>query len=438
MSVRGEPRSLQSGRPGAPGSTLPGTLRRRWLRRAAPVDVLQEGAFPYVVLKRDQLYRRLLAMGDMLATTTALLVAVLLVGDDGLKPAALLIAPLTLLVVKTLGLYDRDQHLLHKSTLDEGPQLFLVATVFVLLVWLAAPLCIDGSLTRLQVAGFWFLLFALLVLTRAVMRRVAGHIVATERCLVIGDAAIADRLVSKMGRSVLVRANVVGRIPMSGRERIADEDALELARPRPAGSLAAPLLGSVQQLPDVVADHMIHRVIIAPGSEESDELLDLIRAAKVLGVKVSIVPRPVRGRRLVGRVRRRARGWRCSACGRYGLSASSALLKRAFDVVCSRASARRAHPAVRGRRAGHQADLAGPRVLPSAAHRPARPGLRHAQVPHDGARTRRSASRRSSAATRLRGCSRSPTIRASRASGVCCAGRRSTSSRSSSTCCAAR
>ena len=273
-------------------------------------------------------------MGDMLATTTALLVAVLVVGDDGLKPAALLIAPLTLLVVKTLGLYDRDQHLLHKSTLDEGPQLFLVATVFVLLVWLAAPLCIDGSLTRLQVAGFWFLLFALLVLTRAVMRRVAGHIVATERCLVIGDAAIADRLVSKMGRSVLVRANVVGRIPMSGRERIADEDALELARPRPAGSLAAPLLGSVQQLPDVVADHMIHRVIIAPGSEESDELLDLIRAAKVLGVKVSIVPGlfevvgssvafdDVEGLALLG-------------MRPYGLSASSALLKRAFDVVCS-------------------------------------------------------------------------------------------------------
>jgi exopolysaccharide biosynthesis polyprenyl glycosylphosphotransferase len=329
MSVRGETRSLQSGGPGAAG----GTLRRLWPRRTAPVDVLHEGAYPYVVLKRDQLYRRLLALGDMLATTGALLVAVLVLGDGSLKPLALLIAPLTLLVVKTLGLYDRDQHLLHKSTLDESPQLFLVATVFVLLVWLAAPLCIDGSLTRLQVAGFWFLLFALLVLARAVMRRVAGHLVATERCLVIGDTAIANRIVSKMGRSVLVRANVVGRIPMSGRETI-DEEALALPPTARAGSLAAPFLGTVQELPEVVADHMIHRVIIAPGAEDSDELLDLIRAAKVLGVKVSIVPGlfevvgssvafdEIEGLALLG-------------MRPYGLSASSALLKRSFDLAWS-------------------------------------------------------------------------------------------------------
>ena len=40
--------------------------------------------------------------------------------------------PLYVLLTKAAGLYDRDQFVLHKTTLDEAPALVAVAAIFVL------------------------------------------------------------------------------------------------------------------------------------------------------------------------------------------------------------------------------------------------------------------------------------------------------------------
>ena len=45
--------------------------------------------------------------------------------------------PLLLIGAKLFGLYDRDETLLRKTTLDEAPKLFQVATLCALLAWLA-------------------------------------------------------------------------------------------------------------------------------------------------------------------------------------------------------------------------------------------------------------------------------------------------------------
>ena len=52
------------------------------------------------------------------------MVALTLLGDDRIKPAALLALPLVVVVAKVRGLYDRDEQLLKKTTLDEAPALF--------------------------------------------------------------------------------------------------------------------------------------------------------------------------------------------------------------------------------------------------------------------------------------------------------------------------
>jgi len=46
------------------------------------------------------------------------------------------------------GLYDRDEALLRKTTLDEVPKLFHLATLCALVVWLAGGLIVRGGVLR--------------------------------------------------------------------------------------------------------------------------------------------------------------------------------------------------------------------------------------------------------------------------------------------------
>src|SRR5687767_11189212 len=109
-----------------------------------------------VIRRRDSLYRRLLALADMLAIAFALTFSAIVLGDDKLALASLAVPILFVPVVKAMGLYDRDQHLLHKTTLDEVPALFGIATLAALLLVLANGLVIDGELGRRQVLGTWW------------------------------------------------------------------------------------------------------------------------------------------------------------------------------------------------------------------------------------------------------------------------------------------
>src|SRR4051794_8989999 len=106
--------------------------RRRLARRLGLGRVeslpagITEAAAPAPVLGREGMYRRALALSDMAAATGVLLLVLLLAGDDGLEPAVLAFAPLLVLVNKLTGLYDRDDLVLNKTTLDEAPALLQI------------------------------------------------------------------------------------------------------------------------------------------------------------------------------------------------------------------------------------------------------------------------------------------------------------------------
>jgi hypothetical protein len=74
-------------------------------------------------------YRRFLALADVASAVIAVLIGVPVLGHDALNPVAILALPLVLLVGKLTRIYDRDEHLLRKTTLDEVPTLFWVATL---------------------------------------------------------------------------------------------------------------------------------------------------------------------------------------------------------------------------------------------------------------------------------------------------------------------
>src|SRR3954447_20431472 len=256
---------------GGTASALVDEWRIPWLRGEMP-----EGESEPRLLSRDTLYRRSLALADVIACAVAVSLAIAVLGQDRLVAGVLLAIPLVVLVSKLIGIYDRDEHLLRKSTLEEAPALFQVATLFTLLLWLADGLAIEGPLGRDQVLGLWGLLFVCMVLARAAMRRLAMHLAPAERCLVLGDTPSADRLEETLRRSRSVKAEVGARLPLAVGRRKGETP--------PEACQHEPLTAAITR-------YEVERVIIAPTTADSDDILNAVRMVKAMGVKVSVLPR---------------------------------------------------------------------------------------------------------------------------------------------------
>jgi exopolysaccharide biosynthesis polyprenyl glycosylphosphotransferase len=281
--------------------------RRSW-RRAVQLPI-REGVSVRGVRVREAVFRRSLAVADVVAAALALVVCVDVVGDDGLRPVALLALPLIVVAGKAHGLYDRDELVVNKTTIDQAPALFSCATLYALLVMLLQGPFVDGSLGTVQALGLWGTLFVAALIARRVARWVAGQSTPTERCLFVGSDESYARLHSKLPDRDR-RARLVGRMALN---QIADDQLV-------AG---ATLRGLVEDLG-------VHRVIIEPSEALPQITLDFVREAKSIGVRVSLLPRilevvgctievdDVNGLTLLG-VRR------------FGLSRTSKLIKRAFD-----------------------------------------------------------------------------------------------------------
>jgi hypothetical protein len=80
---------------------------------------------------------------------------VVVLGDDELRLVAFALPPVVLLVSKVSGLYDRDDLVLHKATLDEAPELFQLATLYALLISVLSGAFVSGGLGARQVVVLW-------------------------------------------------------------------------------------------------------------------------------------------------------------------------------------------------------------------------------------------------------------------------------------------
>jgi exopolysaccharide biosynthesis polyprenyl glycosylphosphotransferase len=273
-------------------------------------------------MRRDALFRRSLALVDLLSAVVALGVGVLLIHAHqvNLRPAAVLVLPLVVLTNKVIGLYDRDQNLVRKTTIDEAPPVLQASLLFALLVWLGQDVFLDGPLDRAQVLGMALIAFALTMLGRWVARRLSLKATPIERCVVLGNAGDATRIAGKLHEAPSVKAKVVGRVTLD------DRYYTDLETDGP------PLLGRADSLSLLLAEHDVERVIIAPGGHDQEEILHTIRLVKALGIKVSVLPRLLE---VVGSSSSfdDIDGITLLGVRRYGLTQSSELLKRAMDVV---------------------------------------------------------------------------------------------------------
>jgi exopolysaccharide biosynthesis polyprenyl glycosylphosphotransferase len=252
-----------------------------------------------------------LVAADMIAVTSSKLIVAAASGARFTIWAVVLL-PLFALLAKAGGLYDRDQFVLRKTTLDEAPALLAVAALFTLVIEGVQALEFTGHSHPLLL---WGLLSATLLVARAAARFLTVRATAGERVLVIGDAAALGLIKRKFSEDPALNAVVVGRI--------AAPDSTPEGFDRP--------LGTVDELADVLEAERIERVIVAP-RREGDDIVDIVRMATASGVRVTVLPRllEVIGTSVVfddlgGRMLLGVRG--------FGLSPSSRLLKRVFDLV---------------------------------------------------------------------------------------------------------
>ena len=129
------------------------------------------------------------------------------------------------------GLYDRDQFVLHKTTLDEAPVLVAVVAIFALTIEGVQAIQYTGGSHPLPL---WVVLTGTLVVTRALSRFVVVRSTARERVLVLGDADAAALVRRRLADDPGLNAEVVGRVSVAAGSH---------------GPLSDKLLGTVEVLP---------------------------------------------------------------------------------------------------------------------------------------------------------------------------------------------
>ena len=256
--------------------------------------------------RRERTYRRLLALADVLVAAVAVFVAIDAIGGFTLRPAYLLLAPLVVLAAKLGGLYDKDELVIEHSTLNELPRLVNLAAMSALLFWLARHYLVIGAPGTKELLALWLLLTVGLVVGRSSAREIAQRVAPIERCLLVGRRSVFGQLESKFAS--YPRVNLVGVV---GSEDISSDHV---------------------RLREIAERDHIHRIIVDTDATSSAATLGIVRAANATGLQVSLLPSmlaAVGGSVVFDDVG----GLVLMGVQRFGLTRSSQLLKRTFDLV---------------------------------------------------------------------------------------------------------
>jgi len=273
---------------------------------------------PAACLRRDALFRRCLLVADVVAIVGAFLLTVgVSRGSVQLTWAGVAAVPILVVGAKLTGLYDRDETLLRKTTLDEAPRLFQLATLCALVAWLTGGLLVRGALDRREALFLWLALSVGLVLARAASRVLALRLAPAERCLFIGDEVSAETIRSKLTGHGGVKAEVVAHLDL---DKVASWSTDSFSEVRLA------------EIRDLAQTLDVHRAIIAPRSVDGGEMLNLVRTLKAVGVRVSVLPRLLE---VVGSSVEfdDLHGVTVMGVRRFELTRSSAAFKRGFDLL---------------------------------------------------------------------------------------------------------
>jgi exopolysaccharide biosynthesis polyprenyl glycosylphosphotransferase len=233
--------------------------------------------------RRDWFLRRLLAVSDAVCVAVALAVAMVLLG--GARGHSwreyflygLITLPAWVVLFKMYGLYDRDTKRLNHSTLDDLPSLFHGLLVGCLLMWCWFVVVAPVKLVFAAILAFAGLAMVLVLAGRGFARAGFLRLVSPERVLLIGTGRTSGALIEKMRAKASLRLEPIGMVSC-------DEET--------GHAVALPRLGCLRNidLPRLMVEHRVGRVVVADAEVEGEQLLEVLRDCKNVSVKVSLLP----------------------------------------------------------------------------------------------------------------------------------------------------
>jgi exopolysaccharide biosynthesis polyprenyl glycosylphosphotransferase len=276
--------------PEPPGETL---VARFGMHRPF---VGRRGRLQPAVGSRTALVRTMLVSADIIAlglafAATEVAFAWLTPGPIGREdPLAecllfLLLLPAWPVIAAIFGLYRHDGQRTDHSTIDELGSVFQLLTVGTWLFVVAAYVSAVAHPSPPKLVFFWFVALVLLSLGRVAARSFCHRRIAfVQNTIIVGAGKVGQLLARKLLQHPEYGINVLGFVdsaPFTWK-----------------GASGAPLthgheylLGRVGDLPGIVQELEVNRVVVA-FSETNDELtLDAVRTLADLDVQIDVVPR---------------------------------------------------------------------------------------------------------------------------------------------------
>lgn len=238
--------------------------------------------------QRGWLMRRLLLVADMLGYVITVAAIELLYGSRGTPDAVPLAVELGLFAIglpafvvgaKLFGLYDRDEERADHSTSDDLLRVFLLFTVGVFLMTRLPALAGGADPDLAKFTAFWALGIVVVTAAREAARAVGRHDADyLQNTIIVGAGDVGQLVARKVLHHPEYGLNLVGFVDDYPLERRSFLEHL-------------PVQGDLGELPRLVRDNDVDRVIFAFSGNPHDELLPLIRALRDAGVQVDLVPR---------------------------------------------------------------------------------------------------------------------------------------------------
>jgi exopolysaccharide biosynthesis polyprenyl glycosylphosphotransferase len=297
----------------APAESQPAELERAWRSHG-----------------RGWLVRRMLAGADIIALGVSFGITELLFANTAersfeLGPVAeglifLATLPLWILGAQIYGLYDRDDERAYHSTVDELVSVFHLVTVcvfgFFALSWLTG--LTDPSQTKLST--FWALTILTMTSARVAARAIARRLpLYVQNTLVVGAGTVGQLIGRKLFQHPEYGMNLVGFVDANPKTRREDLQQLRV-------------LGDLSNLPEIVREHNVDRVVLAFSNDGHADALEAIRVLRDLNLQVDVVPRlyEAMGDQVVFHS---VEGLPLLGLPPVGLSRPSLFVKRLIDVI---------------------------------------------------------------------------------------------------------
>jgi exopolysaccharide biosynthesis polyprenyl glycosylphosphotransferase len=189
----------------------------------------------------------------------------------------LITLPAWVVLFKLYGLYERDAKRLSHSTLDDLPSLFHCLLLGCLLMWCWFVVVAPAKLMFTAILTFGALALVLVLAGRVLTRGGFLRLVSPERVLLIGTGQVSGALIEKMRAKASLGLQPIGMVSC-------DEST--------GAAVALPRLGQLEEvdLPGLMAEHRVGRVLVADVELERERLLGVLRDCKTVSVKVSLLP----------------------------------------------------------------------------------------------------------------------------------------------------